>query len=104
MKRWYNSSEVLCKYFSDISKVKYEKNIIKKIKNTEQQSKLSREKRLLNLKRAFQINKRKIKDIKDKNVIIIDDVISTWTTLNEASKILKENGAKFITWLIIASG
>jgi predicted amidophosphoribosyltransferase len=62
------------------------------------------EERLVNLKWVFKINKRKISKIKDKNIIIIDDVISTWTTINEIAKILKENGAKNIIWLIIASG
>jgi ComF family protein len=104
LKRWYSSSEVLCKYFSSISKIKYEKNVIKKIKNVKQQSKLKKEERLINLKWAFKMNKRKIDKIKNKNIIIVDDVVSTWTTINEIAKILKENGAKYIIWLVIASG
>jgi ComF family protein len=104
LKGWYSSSEILCKYFSSISKIRYENNVIKKVRNTKQQSKLSKEERLVNLKDAFEINKHKINKIKDKNIIILDDVISTWTTLNEASKVLKENWAKKIIWLIVASG
>jgi predicted amidophosphoribosyltransferase len=67
----------LCKYFFKISKIKYEKNVIKKIKNTKQQSKLSKEERFVNLKDVFKINEHQIKKIKDKNIIIVDDVIST---------------------------
>ena len=102
-KRWYNSSEVLSKYFSKISWIKHKKNIVLKCKNTRQQSKLSRKERLINLKGSFRINKKYIKIIKNKNIIIVDDVISTWTTLNEVSKILKQNWAKKIIWLILAS-
>ncbi|MDR2640928.1 MAG: hypothetical protein LBC61_06640 [Candidatus Peribacteria bacterium] len=50
LKRGYNSSEVLSKYFSKISGIKYEKRIVIKTKNVKQQSKLSREERLINLK------------------------------------------------------
>ena len=103
IKRWYNSSEILCKNFSKISWIKYKKNIVLKYKNTKQQSKLSRIERLNNLKNSFKINKKYINNISNKTVIIIDDVISTWTTVNEVSKILKENWVKKIIWLIIAS-
>jgi len=33
----------------------------------------------------------------------MDDVISTWTTLNEISKLLKNNWVKYVIWLIVAS-
>jgi predicted amidophosphoribosyltransferase len=59
---------------------------------------------LKNLEWVFALNKRKISKIKGKNIIILDDVISTWTTLNEASKQLKQEGVKSIIWIIIASG
>ena len=36
-------------------------------------------------------------------VIIVDDVISTGATINEISKVLKENWASKIIWLIVAS-
>lgn len=103
LKRWYNSSEALCQAFSKISWIKMKKNIVKKVRNTLQQSKLSRKERLKNLENAFIINKRKVKFIKNKHIIILDDVISTGTTLNEISKILKEDWAQSVTWLIIAS-
>lgn len=102
-KRWYNSSEVLAKSFAKFSKINYKKNILKKVKQTKQQSKLTREQRLVNLKDSFKINKKYLNQIKDKKIIIVDDVISTWTTINEVSKILKESWASKIIWLIIAS-
>lgn len=102
-KRWYNSSEVLAKSFSKISKIPYKKNILKKIKNTKQQSKLSKEQRLENLKNSFIINKKYLKNIKNKKILIIDDVVSTWATINEVSKILKTNWAQKIVWLVVAS-
>lgn len=102
-KRWYNSSEILAKSFANISKIKYEKNILKKVKNTKQQSKLDRKQRLVNLKNSFIINKKYLSTIKNKKILIIDDVVSTWATLNEISFILKQNWVEKIIWIIIAS-
>lgn len=103
IKRWYNSSEVISKYFSKISWIIYKKNILKKVKNTRQQSKLSRQERLKNLEKSFKISKNKLDIIKWKKIILIDDVISTGTTINEISKILKNNWVNYVIWLIIAS-
>lgn len=102
-KRWYNSSEILSKSFANISKIKYEKNVLKKIKQTKQQSKLNRKERLENLKNSFIINKKYLEKIKNKKILIIDDVISTWSTLNEVSSIFKQKWVEKIIWIIIAS-
>ncbi len=102
-KRWYNSSDVLASYFSKISKMKYDKKVVKKIKNTIQQSKLSKKKRLTNLYKSFIINKKKLKKLDWKNIILVDDVVSTGSTLNEISKELKKNKVKKVICLVLAS-
>ena len=50
------------------------------------------------LKNAFIINNNVI-DLKNKNVLLVDDIFTTGSTVNEISKILKINGADkvFIT-------
>ncbi len=103
LKRGYNPSKILAEKISKNLDIKLEKNIIKKIKNTKEQKNLSRQKRLSNLKNSFKINKNKVDKIKNKNIILVDDIISTWATLNEIAKILKKNQAKKIIWLVIAS-
>ncbi len=103
LKKWYNQSDLLAKEIWQIIGLNYKKNIVKKVKNTGQQSLLSKEKRIQNLKNAFKINK-KYRDKLDKKIIIlVDDVISTWTTINEVSRVLKQNWAKKVIWLVIAS-
>jgi ComF family protein len=103
IKKWYNHSEIIAKYVSKKTGIKIEKNLIIKSKQTRQQSTLNRNERLKNLENSFKINKNKVDKIDKKTFIIVDDVISTWTTINEISKILKEKGVKKIIWLIIAS-
>ncbi len=103
MKRGYNHSEIMAKVISKKINIKLEKSIIKKTKTTRQQAILSRQERLINLENSFKIANKKIDNIDKKIFIIVDDVISTWSTINEISKILKKKWAKKIIWLIVAS-
>lgn len=103
LKRWYNHSELIAKKIWKEFLFKYEKNLILKSKYTRQQSKLNRQDRLKNLKNSFKINKNKLDIIDNKIVIVVDDVISTWSTVNEISKILKQNKVKKVIVVLLAS-
>ena len=99
-RRGYNQSQVLCE------KVSQRVNVpvfygIEKIKETERQAKLDREKRLKNLKDAFHISVRK--DIKDKTIVIVDDVSTTGATGEALASKLKRAGAKSISLITVAS-
>lgn len=102
-KRWYNHSDILAKQVSKESWIIYNKKIIKRIKNTFQQSKLSKKERERNLKLSFKFHNKYLSDIKNKRIILVDDVVSTWTTLNEISKLLKIAWAKEVVALVVAS-
>ncbi len=101
--RGYNHSELLAEYISLNLWFRFEKNLILKNKNTRQQSKLSRQNRMTNLLKAFKINKNKVDIIDKKIIILIDDVISTGSTVNEISKILKKYNPKKIIIIAVAS-
>lgn len=101
--RWYNQSEILAKYIGDFSRIKVEDKLIKRVKNTRQQSKLKKQNRRQNLEKAFKIDKKVLDKLDKKVFILVDDVVSTWTTLNEVSKLLKESWVENIIWLVIAS-
>jgi hypothetical protein len=47
------------------------------VRNTKQQSKLDRKTRLDNLKNSFTFDEKYLNLVKDKKVIIVDDVVST---------------------------
>lgn len=103
LKRWYNHSEIISKVISKNTNIKIEKWYIKKVKTTRQQSTLKRQDRVINLNNSFKIANKKIDNIDKKIFIIVDDVISTGSTINELSKILKEKWVKKVIWLIVAS-
>ena len=99
-KRGYNQSQVLCEKVSNITKVPVFYGI-EKIKQTERQAKLNREQRLKNLKDAFHVKVRK--DIKDKVIVIVDDVSTTGSTGEALASKLKSAGEKSVNLITVAS-
>ncbi|HSH37049.1 ComF family protein, partial [Schnuerera sp.] len=76
-------------------------NHLIKNKWTLDQNKLGKIERKNNLKDSFKtIN---AEEFKGKEILLIDDIITTGTTLEECSKSLKEGGAKKIYGLAITS-
>ena len=61
---------------------------------------LSKEERIKNLKGVFKVNDSDY--INNKNIILIDDVMTTGATISECKYILKKSGAKQIIVLTIA--
>lgn len=71
---------------------------IKRISYNNNQAKLNRAGRLENLKNNFKVNK----NLCGRKVLLIDDVATTCSTLNECSKALKNAGAKEVCGLVLA--
>lgn len=101
--RGYNQSEILVKYMAKNFYIESNFCVIKKSKSTKAQSHLSKIERIENLRNAFYFNEKELVKYKHKTIILVDDVVSTATTMNECAKLLKKNGIKKIYWLCIAS-
>lgn len=102
-KRKYNHSEILTKIVSKITSIPFSFKVLKKIKFSQQQSKMFGYERFNNIANSFIVKKGFTPLIEGKKVILVDDVISTGTTLDELAKILKANWATSVMGLIIAS-
>ncbi len=68
-------------------------NSIRRIKNTKTQTRLDEQRRRANVTNAFAAEADKIKD---KSVLLIDDVLTTGATMNECARVLKDAGAKAV--------
>lgn len=98
--RGYNQSELIAKEIAKgVQGLEY-KTILKKIKNNVEQSSLNKMERLENVKNVYEIQNKDI--IINKKVILFDDIYTTGNTVNECSRILKENRAKEILVLSLA--
>lgn len=99
--RGYNQSELIAKIIAEeVRNVKLQANILKKEKNIVAQSTLNKAKREENIKDVYKIvNSERIKN---KKVLILDDIYTTGSTVNECSKVLKEAGCKDVGVITIA--
>ena len=121
--RGFNQAELICRELVRISNTKHltpnpspyqregrneilvlDKNILIKPTETEHQARIKdRSRRLKNIVGSFAIkNNECVMLIKNKNIILIDDVTTTGATLNEARKTLKHAGARKIIAFTIA--
>ena len=98
-KRGYNQAEILAFELSKRLNIP-RKNLLKRVKDTKSQFKLTKKEREKNIKGAFSCNQKSV--IRNQNVFLIDDVVTSGATLMEASNILKRNGAKRVIGLTFA--
>jgi len=100
-KRGYNQAYLIAKGFSDVSNIEIRDDIIIKEKSTKDQIGLKEKERKANLKGAFKVINKDI--IKSKTLLIVDDVLTTSSTINELSKTLIENNAEKIYFMVLCS-
>lgn len=98
--RGYNQSLLIAKEISKATKIRINNACLKKVKNIVAQSTLNKEDRQKNIEGAFILKNNK--NIQNKKVLIIDDIFTTGSTVNECSKIIKQSGATNIGILTIA--
>jgi ComF family protein len=97
LKRGFNQSEHLAMIIAKELNIPLVASLTRK-RSTKSQMKLKRVKRLENLAGAFKIKNPQA--VCGKNVLLVDDVMTTGSTLNECAKVLKSAGAnKVLGWL-----
>jgi len=100
-KRGFNQSEILAIAISAGLGIPFLKNGIVKIKKTGHQVETkNKEERLKNLTGAFSVPDAKL--VAGKNILLVDDIITTGATLAECAGELKKAGAKKIYGITIA--
>lgn len=106
-KRGYNQSEILAKTLAKKFNLPAGRqafqvqNILIRVRDTKTQVGLSNVKRAENVKGVFEIFNHQ-SSIVNQNAFLVDDVVTTGSTLKEAAKMLKRNGAKRVIGLTLA--
>ncbi len=93
LKRGYSQSAWLAETVAEELGVVFEDKLIK-IQRTKSQKRLSAEKRRVNLRGAFDLNE--MFDAPDKIILLIDDAITTGSTVEECATVLKIYGARAV--------
>lgn len=98
--RGFNQSELLAQKIAEEFKLPFKNDLLFKVKNTCSQTDLKKDERNLNIKNVFALKNEG--QVKNKIVFLIDDVITTGATLNEAARVLKKAGAQEIWGITLA--
>lgn len=107
-KRGFNQAYLLIKDWEEINAkigsgivfARIDKKLLIRINYTKPQTGLSRKERVKNIRNAFDVTQPE--RIKDKSVLIVDDVYTTGATTNECARVLLKHGAKSAEVLTLA--
>lgn len=100
-RRGYNQAEVLARAFALDFHLPLRTRILRRIRTSElTQTHLHRQERLKNAIASYRL--RRPKTVAGKNVLLIDDVITTGATVNACAHLLKDAGAKAVYVAAIA--
>ena len=98
LERGYNQSERITKYIADKNGIAMRTDMLKRVRETEKQSKLKGTDRALNVKDAFEC----MENIDGKKIILFDDVCTTGGTLRSCADELINAGAAKVCALTLA--
>lgn len=103
-KRGYNQAAVLAKELGRILGIPVEESLLLRIQKTDPQKKLAPGKRRQNLAGAFVVKDKMRKLAQGSRILIVDDIYTTGSTVDEAAKALKKAGAEKVFYLTISIG
>ncbi len=106
--RGYNQAKLLAHSVAQALGVPLCIDLLVRVRDTSQQVGLTGEERRANLQNAFSLTRSHLalqgETLKGSTILLIDDVTTTGTTLDEAAKVLKHAGAKAVWGLVVARG
>lgn len=98
--RGFNQSELLAHVITKYYNVPTVSGLLFRIKDTHPQFNLPRTERFKNVRGAFDVKGGSF--LKGKNILLIDDIYTTGSTISECTRALKENGANKVHVLTLS--
>lgn len=86
--RGFNQAELIARGFCNVTGYQLKTQLLIRVKNTEAMFSLTAQEKQTNINKAFSIGKDYSKISKTQPILIIDDIYTTGTTVNEAIKVL----------------
>ena len=102
--RGYNQAVILAKSLAELMGKPYDGKLLLRIADTKAMSRLSAGERRRNIQRAFIVSTRKSAILKNKRVLLLDDIYTTGSTADACAEALIEAGASEIFVFTFASG
>lgn len=99
--REFNQAQVLGNYIAQNFNKVISNDLLLRHRRTRTQTGLDNNERFLNVRDTFSLNPRS--SIKGKNILLVDDVLTTGATSSEAARVLKGAGANIVFVLTLAN-
>ncbi len=99
--REFNQAQILSDYIAREFHKKTLNDNLSRHRPTRTQTELETEERLLNVRESFSLKDKSA--IRGKNILLVDDVLTTGATVSEATRVLKEAGAQIVFVLTLAN-
>ncbi len=99
-KRGYNQSEELARACAKLMALPFEP-VLEKYRSNAPQRTLNRSRRMKNVRGVFRI--RKSHSVTGKRYLLIDDVITTGSTLGECARVLKTGGCSEVCCAVLCT-
>ena len=100
-KRGFNQAEVLAKRMGERLEMPVYPEFLYRIRNTEPLKEMNPDERLRNLQQAFQADAEAIRASGVQNVLLVDDIYTTGSTIEACTRSLKEAGAQKVFFAVI---
>ena len=102
--RGTNSPEILARCLADQLQVPVGLHVLCRCRHTEPQKNLLPKQRFKNMAGAFRVRPRLAGRFSRREVLLVDDVLTTGATCSEAARVLKRAGAVRVTAIVLARG
>lgn len=103
--RGYNQSEIISKKLGKALNMVHISDLLIRNKKTLRQKDLNDKERIENIQKAFVINEKVLSKINNLNrVMLVDDIYTTGSTINECSKVLLNNEIKEVYFITLSIG
>lgn len=96
--RGFNQSREIARRYARLTRVPLKDGILLRVRHAAPQQSLAKDERRRNVRGAFAIDG----DVRSQCVVVIDDVMTTGSTLNEIATVLKQAGAARVLNRVVA--
>lgn len=102
-RRGFNHAELMARGLADRAGINCDPGLLIRTRVTAPMKGLTPDKRAENIRGAFEVRRSRRQEIAGRSVLLVDDILTTGATIDEAARTLKEAGASRVDFIAFAA-